>query len=269
MAKSNSGKWVSRVGAAGGGKTYRKARPSNYYGILAVIVILGLVATVYSRYEYQNPAKKHSTVVQPAVGTVLYAGLSVQACGKTLPYLTSDPTTKLGFIVEPDDVVRLSPVSSFDAGNNATLKTLAEEFPGLIATNKELAIPTKTGTSDKATTYKNGELCPTGTPDAGKAGTVEYAYWTSFAQKKPTIVTNPAKIKFAKELRVTLAFEPAGVVPSPPSTTTSDAMVYNTVTPTTTTTTTLPTTTTTTKSGTSPTSTTTTTTASTTTTTKG
>jgi hypothetical protein len=268
VAKSNSGKWVSRVGAAGGGKTYRKARPANYYGILAVIVILGLVATVYSRYEYQNPVKKHAAAaVAPKIGSVLYAGLSIQDCGKTLPYLTSDPTTKLGFVVGPYDVVRLSPVSSFDAGNNATLEKLANEFDGLTLSKTEIAVPTSKGAANPKTTYKNGETCPTGTPDAGKTGTVEYAYWTSFAQKTPTITTNPAKIKFSKELRVTMAFEPAGVVPAPPSKTTDNEMVYDTVTPATTTTTTLPTTTTTVGPGNAPT--TTTTTASTTTTTKG
>jgi hypothetical protein len=265
VAKSNSGKWVSRVGAAGGGKTYRKTRPGNYYGILAVIVILGLAATVYSRYEYQNPVKKHTVVVQPAVGTTLYAGLSVQSCGQTLPYLTPDPTTKLGFVVESDDVLRLSPVSSYDAGNNATLKTFASEFPGLITSSNELAIPKTTGVANPATTYKNGALCSAKSKYAGQKGKVEYAYWTSFAQKTPKITTNPADIKFSKELRLTLAFEPTGVTPNPPAKTTVDAMVYNTVaTTTTTTTTTTPTTTTTTKS-----STTTTTTASTTTTTKG
>jgi hypothetical protein len=268
VAKSNSGKWVSRVGAAGGGKTYRKARPANYYGILAVIVILGLVATVYSRYEYQNPVKKHvAAAVAPKIGSVLYAGLSIQACGKTLPYLTPDSTAGLGFIVGPDDVVRLSPVSAADAGNNATLQTLASEFNGLILSKTEIGVPTAKGTPDPKTTYKNGDTCATGTPDAGKTGKVEYAYWTSFAQKTPTITTNPAKIKFSKELQVTLAFEPTGVVPSPPSKATDNQMVYNTVTPTTTTTTTLPTTTTTAGPGNAPT--TTTTTASTTTTTKG
>lgn len=268
MAKSNSGKWVSRVGAAGGGKTYRKARPANYYGILAVIVILGLVATVYSRYEYQNPGKKHVVAaVAPKIGSVLYAGLSIQACGKTLPYLTSDPSAGVGFIVGPSDVVRLSPVSAADAGNNATLKTFASEFNGLILTKTEIAVPTSKGVADPKTTYKNGDTCATGTPDAGKTGKVEYAYWTSFAQTTPTITTNPAKIKFSKELRITLAFEPAGVVPAPPTKATSDQMVYDTVTPTTTTTTTLPTTTTTVGPGNAPT--TTTTIASTTTTTKG
>src|ERR1035438_6646526 len=58
VAKSATGRWVSRVGASGGGKAYKKTRPGNFYGALAVIVVLGLVATVFARYEYQHPTKK-------------------------------------------------------------------------------------------------------------------------------------------------------------------------------------------------------------------
>ena len=261
MAKSNSGKWVSRVGAGGGGKTYQKTRPANYYGALAVIVVLGLVLAVYSRYEYQHPVKHHSTVIQPAIGTTRYAALSIQACGDTLPYLNPDPTFKGGFIVEKDNVIDLTPVTSAEAGDNATLTTFASEFPGLITTSKELAVPTATGTADAKTTYKNGDVCPSTSKYPGEKGKVEYAYWSTLAQKQPKITTHPATIKFTKDLRVTLAFEPTGVTPSAPSAKTVDAMVVVATTPSTTTT--VPTVTTTT------TPTTTTTTASTTTTTKG
>ncbi len=270
MAKSTSGKWVSRVGAAGGGKTYQKTRPGNFYGALVVIVVLGIVLTVYSRYEYQNPVKKHTTTVQPVIGSVLYAALSVQACGSNLPYLNTDPSFKGGFLVGPDNVIRLSPVSSAEAGANATLKTFAAEYFGLVASSTELAVPTKTGTKDPATTYKNGEACPAKTKYAGKKGKVVYAYWTSFGQKTPTLTTNPAKIKFVADLRVTMAFEPTGVTPRAPAKATVDEMVLAATTPTTTTT--LPTATTTTlPSGTTTTApaSSTTTTAGTTTTTKG
>jgi len=57
VAKSATGKWVSRVGSSGGGKAYKKTRPSNFYGILIVIVVLGLVATALARYDYQHPSK--------------------------------------------------------------------------------------------------------------------------------------------------------------------------------------------------------------------
>lgn len=263
MAKSTSGKWVSRVGAAGGGKTYQKTRPSNFYGALVVIVVLGLALTAYSRYEYQNPVKHHTTVVSPAIGSVQYAALSIQDCGVTLPYLVADTTYKGGgFIVGSDDVVRLTPLTSADAGNNATLKTFATEYSGLTATSKELSVPKGAGLANPKTTFKNGDACASNTKYPGKKGKVVYAYWATLAQKTPTLTTNPAKIKFTKDLRLTLAFEPTGVTPTAPSAKSVDEMVLDATTPTTTTT--APTTTTT-----APTGPTTTTSTPTTTTTKG
>jgi hypothetical protein len=262
VAKSTSGKWVSRVGSAGGGKTYGKTRPSSFYAVVVLIVVLGLALVVFSRYEYQHPVKK--VVIEPAIGTTEFAGLSIQDCGVTLPYLTSDSTDKGGFIVGSDNVIKVSPVSAADAGNNATVKTFSLEYPGLIATSSELAVPKAAGgTATSANTFKNGAVCGTKTKYSGEKGKVVYAYWSTLAQKTPTLTTNPAKIKFVKDLRLTMAFEPAGVTPTAPSSATEDQMVLQATT-TSTTTTTAPTTTTTAGPAT-----TTTTTSGTTTTTKG
>lgn len=270
MAKSTSGKWVSRVGAAGGGKTYRKSRPANYYGALAVIVILGLALVVYSRYEYQHPGR-HATASQaaPVIGSTLYAALAVDDCGTTLPYLTQDDKTYKGsYLVGPYDVVDLTPQASANAGKNATLANFTTEYPGLKLTSSEIAIPKSEGLANPATTFKNGDACGPKTKYAGEKGKVEYAYWTTLAQTTPKITKDPAKIHFAKDLRVTIAFLPPGVAPVAPSKSSVDEMVLANTTPTTTTT--APTTTTTTATSTTagP-SVTTTTAAGTTTTTKG
>jgi hypothetical protein len=211
------------VGASGGGKAYKKARPSNYYGVVALIVILGLLTTLYSRYEYQHPASAQ-TGPQPQIGTTWYAALAIQDCGTTLPSLNPDPTYKGGYVVSANDVVKISPVSDADSGNHDTLAQFAAEFPGLIATNSNLAVPTATGTVDAKTTYKNGQTCATGTKYAGQTGEVKYAYWTSLGQIKPKVTTDPTTIKMTKYLRVTMAFDPSKVTPSAPSTTTVDAM---------------------------------------------
>ena len=242
MAKSTSGKWVSRVGSAGGGKTYSKSRPSSFYAIVVLIFVLGLALVVYSRYEYQNPVKK--VVVEPAIGTTRFAGLSIQDCGTTLPYLTADPTYKGGYIVGKDNVIQVSPTSSANAGDNATVKTFASEYPGLTATSSVLDVPKGAGTANPATDFKNGDVCGAKTKYAGKTGKVVYAYWTSLAQKTPTLTTNPAKIKLVKDLRLTMAFEPTGVTPTAPPAATVDQMVLQATTSSTTTTT-APTTTTT------------------------
>jgi hypothetical protein len=262
VAKSASGKWVSRVGATGGGKAYKKSRPGNYYGVLALIVILGLLSAVLARYDYQHPHKA-AGAVPPAIGTTWYAALSVQVCGDSLPNLYPDPTSAGGFTVQNDNVIKLSPATAADAGANATLSQFSDEYPGLISSSSELAIPTKTGVADAATTYKNGQACPAKSKYAGQTGKVTYAYWSSLSQKKPIVTTNSTTIKFSEYMRVVMAFEPAGVTPNPPSATSVDEMVKLAATPTTTTTAFIAPTTTTTSG------TTTSTTAPTTTTTKG
>jgi hypothetical protein len=253
VAKSATGRWVSRVGASGGGKAYKKTRPGNFYGALAVIVILGLVATVFARYEYQHPAK-HPAGIAPKIGTTWYAALSIQACGKYLPYLSTDSALKAqGMYALPADVLKISPVSAADSGNNATLSQFAAEYPGLIISSSQIQVPKNDlGTANPKTNYTNGQACPSGKGAlyAGQTGKVSYTYWKSFGGK-PKTTTNPASIKFAPEMRITMAFDPVGVTPKPPRPQTDNAMVADStsVTPTTTVTT-PPATTTTTPSGT-------------------
>jgi len=224
VAKSASGKWVSRVGATGGGKAYKKTRPGNFYGVLALIVILGLAATVLARYEYQHPSKAASAAgVAPRVGTTWYAALSIQDCGKNLPFLTTDLGNKGGFTVGSADVIKISPVSAADSGNNATVSQFAAEYPGLLASSSELAIPNAAGNPDANTTYRNGQVCPAKSKYAGQKGVVTYAYW-KYGQTKPTITTNPALIKFSEYMSVTMAFDPSGVKPNAPAATTLDEM---------------------------------------------
>lgn len=237
MAKSATGKWVSRVGSSGGGKAYKKSRPSNYYGILVVIVVLGLASTLLARYDYQHPTAA-SKGVAPTVGTTWYAALSVQACGKYLPFLAPDPSSTGGFTVQAADVVKLSPVSDADAGNNATLAQFANEYAGLYASSTVLAVPTAAGKANSATTYHNGNSCATTSKYPGQSGQIEYAYWTHFGQKSPIITTNPSSIKFSQELRVVLAFDPKGVTPMLPQQVTVNDMVKAVATSSTTTTTT-------------------------------
>jgi hypothetical protein len=219
--------------------------------VLAIIVILGLLATVLARYDYQHPTKA-ATGVAPRVGTTWYAALSIQDCGKNLPFLATDPTNKGGFTVATANVIKIKPVSAADSGNNATVSQFAAEYPNLLASTSELAVPAATGAADAKTTFKNGEVCAAKTKYAGQKGVVTYAYW-KYGQTKPTITSNPASIKFAEYMSVTMAFDPAGVKPNLPQATTLDAMTAAGAAPATTTTipvtaTTAPATTTTTKS---------------------
>lgn len=206
----------------------------NYYGALAVIVVLGLVATVFARYEYQNPPSAAAST-PPAIGTTWYAALNIEACGKSLPYLAPNPTSGGGFTIQANNVIKISPVSAADAGSHATVGQFAAEYPGLIASSTELAVPTSTGKSNPATTYHNDDTCPSTSKYAGQKGQISYAYWSSFGQKKPVVTTNPSSIKMTQFMRVTMAFDPQGVTPAPPRQATVNAMVAANATSTTTT----------------------------------
>ncbi len=236
MAKSTAGKWVSRVGASGGGKAYKKTRPGNYYGALAVIVILGLASTVFARYDYQHPASAVSGT-PPTIGTTWYAALSIQACGAPLPFLATNPSFSGGFRVQPANVIRLSPASAADSGSHATLAQFAAEYPGLIASSTELAVPNARGALDPKTTFHNGDSCGSASKYPGQTGHIVYAYWTAFGQKKPKLTNNPSTIKFSQFLRVTMAFDPVNVTPGLPSQVSVNAMSLDAVAPVTTTTT--------------------------------
>jgi hypothetical protein len=236
VAKSAAGKWVSRVGASGGGKAYKKTRPSNFYGAIVLIVVIGIAATIVARYDYQHPAVAAQGTA-PVIGSTSYAALSIQACGTPLASLKPNPSFTGGFTVQPANVIRVSPVSAADSGNHATLSQFAVEFPGLIASSTELAVPTATGVANSKTTYHNGDTCPATSKYAGQKGRIVYAYWRLFGQKKPTLTNNPSTIKFSPSMRVVMAFDPANVIPSTPSQLTVNAMFLDSQSATTTTTT--------------------------------
>jgi hypothetical protein len=222
------GKWVSRVGAAGGGKSYQKTRPTNYYALLIVIVALGLLSVVLSRYDYQHPAAATVTSgTPPAVGTTWYAGVNVEVCGVALSPLAANTSTTSGLTMKANNVLQISPLSAADSGSHATLGQFGAEYPGLILNSSEIGIPTAAGTPNPATTYHNGELCPSNSKYPKQAGRVVYAYWPNLSSSKPVLTTNPSSIKLTQYLRVTLAFDPQNVTPAAPSKTTVNAMVVD------------------------------------------
>jgi len=222
VAQSSTGKWVSRVAASGGSKAYKKTRPINYYGVVSLIVVLGLLSVIYSRYEYQNPSSASTT--PPAIGTNWFVALAADNCGTALPSLNPDPNYPGGYHILSNNVLSVRPLAASEAGDNATLARFVAEFPGLTLDAAKLAIPNPNGTLNPATTFKNGDTCAAGTKYAGQKGVVKYAYWTNFGQSKPTITTDPSTIKLTNYLRVTMAFVPASVTPTPPSQATVNTM---------------------------------------------
>jgi hypothetical protein len=213
MARRDTGRWVARAAATGGGRTYRGQLPVRWYGSLFLIVLLGVALVVYSRYERQHPAAS----TQPTASSHWYVALAFDVCGTVQPNLPANPneaTAAPGLHTAGDGVIQISPLKPADQGNNATLARFVQTYPGLTLTGSTLKIPGKTS-------HSNGQTCPTGTPDAGKKAQVRIKVWPSFAppgSNHPFEVANPAALKLADGQLVTVAFVPADAsIPKPPA----------------------------------------------------
>jgi hypothetical protein len=222
MARSSSGKSVARAAATGGGTTYRGQMPVNWYAALVVIVLVGIGSIALAKYNYnQVPA-----VVQPAVGTSWHAGLAFDICGTMEPALPASPSTATtGLTSAGNGVLLVAPKTASEAGHNATLGKFADGYTGLTLTNTALKYP---ATTSSAPEYKNGDKCPSGTPDAGKVGVVQARAWVISTKTKNNeevetggvTTLKPANLKFLNRQLITAGFGPEGTpLPKPPAST--------------------------------------------------
>jgi hypothetical protein len=235
MARTNTGRWVTRAGATGGGRTYRGQVPVNWYLALVIIVVLGFLSVVLARYEYRHPK---STTVHPTVGETLYAAYGINICGKTLAALPETPNAaSFGLTTPGDGLIQVSPTNAAEAGNNATLGLFVRSYKGLALSTTKITVP-------GSGTYHNGEACPSGTPDAGQKGQVRVETWPNSEVKTGTVQSDPTAYKIEARSLITMGFVPAShSLPQPPSSAIAimlqaSASVVNGTTTTTTTTTT-------------------------------
>lgn len=202
MSPSATGRRVSRAAATGGGRTYRGQVPVNWYAALVIIVILGLVSIVFSRYEFEHP---HSTTVQPAVGHTLFAGYQIEVCGKVFAPLAASTDASVAGVSTPGfGVLNVSPHTASEAGNNATLGAFFSGYPGAKLTSSVLEVPGHG-------TYTDGQSCPKGTPDAGKKAHLVGEVWPNIVATAGTPITgNLADYKIAGRTLIAIGLAPQG-----------------------------------------------------------
>jgi hypothetical protein len=209
---STTGKWVERAATTGGGRTYRGQMPVNWYASLALICIVGLLLVGFSRYQRSHTTTSSSG--PPTTQQTWHAALGIDICGTMQPNLpVSTNTTKTGLIANGNGVLTVAPKNSSESGSNATLGKFVSGYKGLELTSSTLQYPGKP-------TYSNGEVCPKGTPDAGKPGVVIVDSWSNFESKGKGTETSgaPQDLLFANGQLITMAFVPATAsVPKPPS----------------------------------------------------
>lgn len=210
--KGNStGKWVERAATTGGGRTYRGQMPVNWYASLALICIVGLLLIGLSRY--QRTHQTSSSTGPPTTSQTWFAGLGIDICGTLQPDLpASTNSAKTGLTANGNGVITVHPKNSSESGSNATLGKFVSGYKGLELSSSTLQYPGKQA-------WSNGDVCPKGTPDAGKPGVVIVDSWPSFTSKKGTETSGPPEdLLFQNGQLITMAFVPAtATVPKPPA----------------------------------------------------
>jgi len=214
VTASRTGGWVRRVGSAGGGRTYRRRRPINFYGALGAICVVGISSVALARYDYQHPPGP-AAVAHPTTADIWYAALGISTCGHQQPALAQNPTAiAAGAYALPSGVIEVHPLLPSQTGHHATLQLFVSGYTGLEVTKTALVLP-PVGKAKKPTHWTTGTTCPAGTKDAGKKGHVEIASWAN-ASSSPTLTTNPADVRFTPNMLITIGFVPQGVVPPMP-----------------------------------------------------
>lgn len=212
MPSNSTGKWVERAATTGGGRTYRGQMPVNWYASLVIICIVGLGLIAFSRY--QNTHRTASSSGPPTTSQVWHAALGIDVCGKMQPNLpASTNTAETGLTANGNGVLTIAPKNSSESGANATLGKFVSGYKGLELSASTLQYPGKTS-------YTNGDVCPKGTPDAGKPGVVIVDTWSSPESNGKGSETSgdPQDLLLSNAQMITMAFVPATAnVPKPPA----------------------------------------------------
>ncbi|MBV9660172.1 MAG: hypothetical protein JO337_03340 [Acidimicrobiales bacterium] len=214
MGKASSSKKVARAVRIGGGRTYRRTTPWGYFGIIALIVVLGVLATWTSR-DRRLGLINNAGGTPPTVGTVWNEGYAVYACGQFLPAISIKSADPEGITTRTEGIIDIAPTVKASAGKNATLGKFASAV-GMTLNAAELKVP-------GGHLYQDGESCE------GKPGHVyvkQFAYVGDQAgqlydgSKNQLPKLDPRNVPLANDEMLTIAFVPSSdtaKIPVPPT----------------------------------------------------
>lgn len=197
MARPSSSKKVSRVASTGGGRSTRNAKPLVWWGVMALVVLLGIAGVVASR---EARIDKGPTARTPPVANKdhWHAAYGVYLCSEFAPSIENqnDPA---GIHTHADGIIHIHPFSSASGGNNATLSQFTKAS-GLTLTDSKVKMP-------GGKTFEEGK-----TKCGGKDGIVQVKV------NGKLITENVGDIKLTERAIITIAFAPKGAeLPEPPT----------------------------------------------------
>ena len=214
MGKASSSKKVARAAGIGGGRVRQRQTPWGYYGIIALIVILGVAGTLASRQRRDSQINSAGNTA-PAVGTTWHEGYAVYECGKFAPAISTKSPDPEGITTRTEGVITIAPTVKAAAGKNAVLGKFADAV-GMKLNAAVLQVP-------GGHLYQDGNTCQ------GKPG---HVYVKQFAGPTDTVgqlfnggkgqlpKINPSQVALKDNYMLTIAFVPASeatAIPAPPA----------------------------------------------------
>jgi hypothetical protein len=217
MGKASSSKKVARAAGISGSRTYHRQPPWRFYGVIALIVILGIVGTVTSRDRRLTQINKNGASQQPLVGTVWHEGYAVYECGKFAPAISTKSPDPEGITTRLEGVILIAPNTKSAAGKNATLGKFASAV-GMKLNAAELQVP-------GGKHYQDGDSCQ------GKPGHVYVKQYNDAGDKTGQLYNgakrpvpqlprlDPRNVPLSNQALLVIAFVPSSEqsnIPLPP-----------------------------------------------------
>jgi hypothetical protein len=213
MGKASSSKKVARAAGISGGRSHHRQTPWGYFGVIALIVVLGVAGTVASRSQRLSKINGQGDTA-PTVGTTWNEGYAVYACGNFVSYISTKAKDPQGITTRQPGIITIHPTVKAAAGKNATLGKFADAV-GMKLNAAELQVP-------GGKLYQDGDSCQ------GKPGHVYIKHFAYIGdtigqlyngQKNELPKLDPRVVRLGDQELVTIAFVPAAdaaKIPPPP-----------------------------------------------------
>ena len=207
MGKASSSKKVARAAGTGGGRTSRGKTPVLWYGTLALIMVVGIGLTVFSREQRLDALNSPESKEEPrANDSHWHVALGVRVCDRWLDPVT-DQTDPKGIHTHGDGIIHVHPFVASAAGRRATFERFAEVVGGKLEPRR-FAWPE--GDGKKKEDKENGDKC------GDQEGEVKAFYNGELHEG------DPGEIRLTDRGKLVLAFVPKGTtyeqIGDPPST---------------------------------------------------
>jgi hypothetical protein len=193
-------------------KPRRKGSSRWFYALLATIIVLGVAGVIFLRPDTSaaNVAPAPSDPATGAPGDHWHTAFGVNICGQwlanppTFETSTSNPNVRVGIHTHGDGYIHIHPFTRSEGGHNATLGRFFG-YGGWGVSDTSVDAWTGPAADPTKKSWSNGDKCPAGTPDAGRAGVLK---WSIDCKAKKG---DPSSYRLRDQQVLAIAFIPAAL----------------------------------------------------------